>query len=421
MQLGDVCALRAGAAFKPELQGRRSGDLPFIKVSDFNSPSNGIRINEANNWVDTKDCRAIQGKPFEAGTVVFAKIGEALKQNRIRALTRPTFIDNNLMGAIAKPEAAERAFLFHLFRTIDIAASDVGTAVPYVKATTLIQRRVTIPGIAAQRRIAAVLDAYDDLIEVNRRRIALLEEMARALFEEWFDRFRFPGHESVMITETQDGPLPDGWRFGRVSDLLDFDPKTRVNREGDKPFISMGHLDTASSLIAPFEWRGGNSGAKFQNGDTLFARITPCLENGKTGIVRDLPGDGVGFGSTEFIIMRAATAGAAFAYCIARHDDFRRHAERGMSGASGRQRAKTEAVSAYRIALPPPESELLRTFEDIAWPMLRLAGTLGQTNENLCRARDLLLPRLISGRLTLPAVEKALESASVTPELVEAA
>jgi type I restriction enzyme S subunit len=121
------------------------------------------------------------------------------------------------------------------------------------------------------------------------------------------------------------------------------------------------------------------------------------LENGKTGIVRDLRSDGgIGFGSTEFIVMRADRAGAAYAYCLARFDGFRRNAQAGMSGASGRQRAATDNVSAFQVGIPPAGDDVFRVFEETAWPMLELVGQLGRTNELLAAARDLLLPRLTS-------------------------
>src|SRR5262249_26361300 len=155
-------------------------------------------------------------------------------------------------------------------------------------------------------------------------------------------------------------------------------------------------LSTTTSHIGDIEWREGSSGAKFRNWDTLFARITPCLENGKTGLVRDLPGeDGVGFGSTEFIVMRGRSVGPAFCYLLARHDAFREHARRSMSGASGRQRVRTDSLRAFRLNVPP--TPVLERFEAMAWPLLELSGHLGAANARLLACRDLLLPRLISG------------------------
>lgn len=156
--------------------------------------------------------------------------------------------------------------------TAHVKSITTGVNVPHISGKDISKYRFFLPPIETQRRIAAILGAYDDLIEVNRRRVKLLEEMARGLFEEWFVRFRFPGHETVHILDTPNGMLPDGWRWGTASDLIEFDPRTRVPNEGLKPFIPMGYLDTQTSLIAPPERREGNSGAKFKNGDTLFAR-----------------------------------------------------------------------------------------------------------------------------------------------------
>jgi len=284
-----------------------------------------------------------------------------------------------------------------------------GTNINNLNQAILSGLTVPLPSLASQQRIASVLGAYDDLIEVNRRRIAVLEEMARGLFEEWFVRFRFPGHEEVPILDTADGPLPKGWNWGTALDLIAFDPKTAVSRQGSKPFVSMGHLDTITSLIAPPDEREGNSGSKFRNGDTLFARITPCLENGKTGLVRGLPG-GIGFGSTEFIVMRGEAAGPAYTYCLARQPSFRENARSSMSGASGRQRARTESLASFEVPIPP--LDLLSRFEAAAWPMLELVGVLGTANAKLAVSRDLLLPRLISGQLSLARAERELNKAA---------
>src|SRR5690606_18283042 len=79
--------------------------------------------------------------------------------------------------------------------------------------------QVTIPTLAVQRRVASILRAYDDLIESNTRRIAILEEMARRIYEEWFVRFRFPGHEGVRMVESELGLVPEGWRVAVLGDV----------------------------------------------------------------------------------------------------------------------------------------------------------------------------------------------------------
>lgn len=311
---------------------------------------------------------------------------KALHRIRVRGGVDSRFLFYSLF---AKGRAGELEYLF------------TGATIKHLPSEQLAKVTVQLPRVGEQLRIASILGAYDDLIEVNRRRIAVLEEMARRLFEEWFVHFRYPGHSPTA-------GRPDDWPAGAATDLIDFDPPTPLPRATSKPFIPMTHLSTGTSLIDSPEWREAGSGAKFRNHDTLFARITPCLENGKTGLVRGLPGDGHGFGSTEYIVMRGRVAGPAFTYLLARHDAFRAHARRSMSGASGRQRARTESVRGFPIPVPP--ASLLATFEAHAWPMLQLVGRLGESNKRLMAARDLLLPRLISGDLPVTAGKRELEA-----------
>lgn len=167
--------------------------------------------------------------------------------------------------------------------------------------------------------------------------------------------------------------------------------------------MPMGCLSNDSMLISDIDSRSGNSGAKFQNGDTLFARITPCLENGKTGFVQFLSSSqDVAFGSTEFIVLRSQTLTPEFVYCLARSDEFRNAAIKSMSGATGRQRVQEKCFDAFLIAQPP--RELLDHFTEIVAPNFRLIYSLHHQTENLRCTRDILLPRLLSGQVTMPSV-----------------
>jgi type I restriction enzyme S subunit len=264
----------------------------------------------------------------------------------------------------------------------------------------LLALEVELLPLAVQHRNAGILSAYDDLIENNQRRIRILEEMARSLYREWFVHFRFPGHEKVKMVPSPLGPIPQGWEVKRVPECVDINPRVIVPRDGEKPFVPMGCLSNDSMLISDIEYRNGNSGAKFQNGDTLFARITPCLENGKTGFVQFLPGDqDVACGSTEFIVLRSHTLTPELVYLLARNDEFRRIAIKSMTGATGRQRVQEQCFNEFQIAQPP--SSLLDQFSAIVEPSFRLIYQLHLQTQNLRRTRDLLLPRLLSGQVSV--------------------
>jgi type I restriction enzyme, S subunit len=269
-----------------------------------------------------------------------------------------------------------------------------GATVPHLNMEDVRSLRIPdLPELSVQKKVAGVLSAYDDLIENNLRRVWILEEMARALYREWFIELKVP----------DSGASPNDWRKTPFIDCVEVNPKVAVARGGEKPFVSMGALSNDSMIVGEFEQRTGNSGSKFQNGDTLFARITPCLENGKTGFVQFLPDDrAVAFGSTEFIVLRSKTLTPEFVYLLARTDEFRGTAIKSMSGASGRQRVQERCFDNVSVVHPP--AEILARFTEVVAPMFRLVHQLHLRSLNLRATRDLLLPRLVSGQLSLTKV-----------------
>lgn len=265
---------------------------------------------------------------------------------------------------------------------------------------------ILLPRIEDQRAILGILDAIDDLIENNRRRVVVLEEMARTIYREWFVKFRYPGHDDVPLVDSALGPIPGGWRVAPVSSAIYVNPRIKLDKSVEHPFITMGDLDTRTMSCRTSGLRSGGSGAKFQQGDTLFARITPCLENGKSGLVQTL-GDGVvGLGSTEFIVLRGKAVGPAYTYFLARDDDFRSHAKASMSGASGRQRVRNECFDSYLLAVPAVA--LAEKFEAVASPLLSSVRGLTDSSQKLTALRDLLLPKLVTGQIDVSALDREL-------------
>ena len=258
--------------------------------------------------------------------------------------------------------------------------------------------KIFCPPMQLQCKIAAVLSAYDDLIENNINRIKILEDMAQTLYREWFVHFRFPGYENIQMVESELGLIPRGWKVVPASEAMFVNPKTSVPRDTIRPFVPMKSATENSMLITGIEERTGNSGAKFKNGDTLFARITPCLENGRTGFVQFLSNeDEIAFGSTEFIVLRSKTLNPYFVYLLAQTRDFKENAIKSMTGATGRQRVLNECFDNYFF--PNPNREILCQFEITIAPLFRKVQNLSEKNANLRQTRDLLLPKLISGEI----------------------
>jgi len=291
-------------------------------------------------------------------------------------------------------------FVSYFLRGLNFGTQNAAGAVPGVNRNHLHAMDVRVPPLAVQRRIAGILSAYDDLIENCERRIRVFAEMVRMIYREWFVHWRYPGHEKVPLVASVRGTVPKGWELVAAATALEINPQVSMPRKGERAFVPMASLSSDTMVISDIETREVTTGAKFQNGDTLFARITPCLENGKTGFVQFLPTpEAAGCGSTEFIVLRGRTLPPPYVYCLARSAEFRSHAIKSMSGATGRQRVQERCFEQF--FLPQPPAQLLAQFVEITRPCFEVTEALQNRISNLRRTRDLLLPRLLSGQLSV--------------------
>lgn len=288
-------------------------------------------------------------------------------------------------------------FFLHKGRMGHLSGLFTGATIKHLPQEKLALVEVPVPPHSVQDRIASILSVYDDLIENNRRRIHLLEESARLLYREWFVHFRFPGHENARIV---DG-VPEGWEKTSVTDIIDVNPKTTVDKNKEICYVPMASLSesgmTADSSL--FEMRKKHTTVKFRRQDVLLARITPCLENGKTGFAYFLKDDQVACGSTEFIILRGKWVSSWFTYCMARSYDFRQNAIKSMIGSSGRQRVQVSCFTEFPAPLPP--TALRQEFDEFVGVAFHQIENLMAQNSHLSQARDLLLPRLMNGEIEL--------------------
>ena len=276
---------------------------------------------------------------------------------------------------------------FRAFSTMTTRAS--------LRNEDLLSMEIPVPPMDIQQRIADILSAYDNLIENNQKQIKLLEEAAQRLYKEWFVDLRFPGYEATPVV---DG-LPEGWELCRVGDVIEFNPKVPLNKERLKQSVPMSALSTTSMVLDADEFTTtfSNSGSKFQNGDTLLARITPCLENGKTAFVAGIENDEGAVGSTEFIVMRSKGINPYMVYLLARDGSFRQSAINSMTGSDGRQRAQADKLKV--LPYLKPTDQIMRLFARYVEPMFIQIQKKNEQNVRLRQARNRLLPKLMSGEM----------------------
>jgi type I restriction enzyme S subunit len=309
------------------------------------------------------------------------------------------------------------------FRELFETWAGAGSTRAYLGITAQGKLPVRLPPIDVQRAITDVVSPIDDKIELNRRTNETLEAMARALFRDWFvdfgpTRAKMEGRAPYLAPDLwalfpdrlDDATgVPEEWAIRAASDLFEFNPRETIRKGAGAPYLDMAALPTTGPVPDAFTRREYKSGTKFRDGDTVFARITPCLENGKTAYVFGL-GDGiVGAGSTEFIVIRSREpVPAPVSYLLARDAAFRRHAERSMTGTSGRQRANAEALMRYEL-VSPPDHAVWEALGRLLEPMLARVIANAHEARTLAQTRDLLLPKLMSGEIRLRAVEEIIE------------
>ncbi len=241
-----------------------------------------------------------------------------------------------------------------------------------------------------------------------------LETMARAIFKSWFVDFdpvrakaegRDPGlpkHIADLFPDSFEdsefGEIPRGWSVASLPEVINVNP-TRPLRKGDvAPYLDMANMPIWGHSPEVVIKRPFSSGMRFTNGDTLVARITPCLENGKTAYVDFLEEGQIGWGSTEYIVLRPkALVPTEYAYCLARSDGFRDFAIQNMTGSSGRQRVPAEALSQFLVA--SPSDPIMALFGKLIRSLFAHVKVTTAENRTLASLRDTLMPKLISGEL----------------------
>ncbi len=226
-------------------------------------------------------------------------------------------------------------FMFYIFSGRNfqnyIEGIATGTTIPNVPLKGLREYAFNLPPLSEQIQIASILSSLDDKIDLVQRQNKTLEQLAESLFRQWF----------VEEAEEEATPL-ENWIF--------FDPREKMDKDKSYQVFDMKCLSNSDMSIGEGIVREVTSATIFRNGDTLLAKITPCLENGKTGFVMDLELNEIAKGSTEFIVMRTkGVVSQYWIYCLARSKDFRDAAIQSMTGTSGRQRVQIDRLKSYEV------------------------------------------------------------------------
>ena len=334
------------------------------------------------------------GAKFCNGDTLMARITPCLENGKTAfidflddgevAFGSTEFIVMRAKAGISDPQFVYYTAINPTFRNVAIKSMVGSSGRQRVQQSVLEELELSVPDLDEQRRIGAFLARLDEKIALNNRINDNLQQQAFSVFDN-------------LIANAENNDYT-------VSDYAFLNPKRTLAKNQVARSIDMSQLSTSGAFPSGWEMKPFNGGMRFTNGDTLLARITPCLENGKTAFIDFLDDGEVAFGSTEYIVLAPKNdTPPEMLYCLARYPAFVDYAVKNMNGSSGRQRVSAETVGQYRLPLFDKHSLVL--FKEVVSPMFLKMRYNSLENMRLAELRDALLPKLMSGEIDVSAVQ----------------
>ena len=352
----------AGNGFKNIYQGFTQYDIPYYKVGSLKFCDEGNYLIDETNTINEEIRTKLKAVKIPVNSIIFAKIGEAIKLNR-RCLNKiECCIDNNLMAFIS--EKYFYKYIFYWTKSLNFYELTNATTVPALRKTDLENIPIPLPPLNEQQRIVnrieslfAKLDRAKELIENT---LAQFEQNKMAILHK-----AFTGELTAKWRKENNIDL-SSWENGILMDFCKINPKKINTKEFDDDmivsFIPMPCVSDIWGKIVKKELRKLGEVKKgytnFCEGDVLFAKITPCMENGKSAIVDKLEND-IGFGSTEFYVLRCDEnkLNNKYLHYFVRQKTFRDEAKGEMTGAVGQQRVPKTFLENYKMKVPTIEEQ----------------------------------------------------------------
>ena len=411
--------------------------LPFSKIVEIN-PRVGLDrgqyypfvsmgvVEPSKRYISSVEQRSYKGggAKFIAGDTLFARITPCLENGKIvqykpRVGNKAAFGSTEFFVFRAYPHIADPGYVYYLAKSDLIrkpAEKSMSGASGRQRADLNSIKNVEVPAptLYIQRKIAAILSAYDNLIENNLRRIRILEEMAQALYREWFVHFRFPGHEKVRFVDSPLGKIPEGWAISSLGDYISVIESGKRPRGGVKGItsgvpsigaeniIGIGKHDFTKEKYIPVDFFKSMNKGIVQHGDVALYKDGAYI--GRSTYLRDgYPYERCCVNEHVFIIRTTGdrlTQNMLYAWL--QHPDTIKQIR--LKNANAAQPGiNQKAVKSLKIIVPP--KHLTVKYDSIVEPIFKEIVCLAKKNIVLKSTRDLLLPKLISGELDVSELD----------------
>jgi type I restriction enzyme S subunit len=374
------------------------GDISWITPKDM-STHEGVFIERGERFITEEGLRHSSAYLLPANTVI---ISSRAPVGYVAVAKSPLATNQGCKSLKCKEGIADPLFIYYLLKTNTALLEAHATGSTYKELSLSRLRNISFKlpvDIEIQSRIASILLAYDDLIENNRRRIQLLEQAARLLYKEWFVHLRFPGHEHVRI---KDG-IPEGWQRRHLSELVDtqYGYTETATKEPVGPKFLRGTDINKTSYIdwsnVPYCPEANLDFAKYalKVGDIVVIRMA---DPGKVAIIEKEIKAVFASYLVRLSLKNGIEIHPLYLFYVLSDDQYQGFIS-GASGGATRKSASANLLVDFNLIVPSPS--LISLFVDLALPLRRQITTLLDLNASLRRARDLLLPRLMNGEITV--------------------
>lgn len=408
-KIGDCAELISGAAFKSNQFTVNSDDVPLVKGE--NVQQGFIDWGIAKRWpkpdmpsyerflLAPNDIVVAMDRPWVPAGLKWAFIADSDPQALLVQRVARLRVGSSTSAKFLKYVIASKAFCDYVKNIMG------GTNVPHISGDQIRAFAFRRPSLPLQEKIGDWLSAYDDLIENNRRRIVLLEQSARLLYREWFVHLRFPGHEHIKMV---DG-VPDGWAILAVSEVADLYrgisySSDQLLEEGGKPFVNLKCMNRFGGFRVSGVKRflGEHKSQHVVEAGDIVVAVTDMTRDAmivaQAAIVPKIVGEDAVFSMDMVKLVPKPAFASHWFHALLRFSSFSFEVREKANGATVLH-LRPKHIEEWRTPVPPPA--LRDEYAEYVSPMYALMDELELQNEKLRQARDLLLPRLMSGDLVV--------------------
>ncbi len=390
VELGDIVTLHRG--YDLPFGQRRDGPVPVVSSSGITGYHNEAKISPPG---------VVTGRYGTLGEVFFVE---------------EPFWPLNTTLYVSDFHGNDQRFVSYFLRCQGLGSQDGAAAVPGINRNVLHRLPARRPPLATQRKIAAILAAYDDLIENNNRRVKLLEEMAQRIYHEWFVDFRYPGHENVPLVDSELGPIPEGWSVKRmdvIAEVIDclHSKKPESTEAGTGILLQLFNIGSGGIVdlsqiyrVSDVDYGQWISRIELRRGDCVVTNV------GRIAAVAQIPPGLKAAPGRNMTAIRPRTVPPTYLlqYLLSEHMDH--EVQKKKDAGSIMDSLNVKGI--VKLAVPVPSEALATRFEQLARPLRHEMELLIARQQNLRITRNLVLPRLISGEIDVTDLDIAIPEAA---------